>query len=322
MNEKTESRFPELPRIVFLGTPDFAVSSLKVLVREGHYIHTVITQPDRPKGRGRKVLPSPVKQIALDCGIRVLQPENISTPEFYEEIRQTEPDVFIVVAFGLILKKEFLDIPKWGAINIHASLLPGYRGAAPINCAILNNESKTGLTAMRMDDGLDTGPILFQEELPILADETAGSLHNRLAQMSGKFLIKTLNDLSKGLLNDIPQDDAGSSYAPKINRKMSFIKWDQPAQSICLLIRALDPWPGAYTMLGKKEIKLFSAGISDDTMTDGIPGRIVGCSDGALAVETGKGIIRIGELQVSGKKRLPVNDFLRGFSLEAKTILG
>jgi methionyl-tRNA formyltransferase len=228
----------------------------------------------------------------------------------------------VVIAFGQILKKDFLHIPPWGGINIHASLLPKYRGAAPIHWAILNNENRTGLTAMRMEEGLDSGPILLQEEVSILPDETAGQLHDRLAQISGKILLKTLKRLSETGFREIPQDGTKATYASKIDRNMSSVKWDPSAQTISALIRALDPWPGAFTRLGKKDIKLFSSQVSDETHVDGIPGRVRGFSQGALEVETGKGVVQIRELQAPGKKRLPAKDFLRGFSLDRDTLLG
>ncbi len=322
MTAKTKDKFPERPRIIFMGTPDFAVPSLCALVEHGHDVPAVVTQPDRPRGRGRKMLPSPVKRVAMDYGLEILQPEKVSSPEFCEKIRLKSPDLLVVVAFGQILRKDLLEIPRWEALNIHASLLPRYRGAAPIHWAILNNENKTGLTAMRMEEGLDSGPILLQEEVFILSDETSGQLHDRLAQMSGAFLINTLKGLAENGLREIPQDVTKATYASKIDRSMSLIKWEQPAQTISAFIRALDPWPGAYTRLGKKDIKLFSSQVADENRTGGIPGRVIGYSQGALEVETGKGVVRIRELQAPGKKRLAVKDFLRGFPLDGNTLLG
>ncbi len=322
MENLHREKFPFRPRLIFLGTPDFAVPSLKALFEHGHNVLAVVTQPDRPKGRGRKVIPSPVKRVAMDYRLEVMQPEKASAQEFCEEIRGKAPDLLVVVAFGQILKRGLLEIPRWGALNIHASLLPKYRGAAPIHWAIINNETKTGLTAMRMDEGLDSGPILLQKEVPILADETVGQLHDRLACLSGEFLIKTIEGMAEGRLMDTPQDQAEATYATKIDRSMSLVKWDQPAQSLSALIRALDPWPGAFTMLGGKELKLFSPRAMDEKRLDVIPGRVVGNSEGALEVETGKGILQVRELQIPGKKRLAVGDFLRGFPLDKGTVLG
>jgi methionyl-tRNA formyltransferase len=322
MENSHNGNFPDRPEIIFMGTPDFAVPSLKALVQGGHKVISVVTQPDRPRGRGRKIFLSPVKRVAQEYGIKILQPEKASDGQFCDTIRDLEPYLLIVVAFGQILKNNLLTIPHWGALNIHASLLPKYRGAAPIHWAILNNETKTGLTAMRMDEGLDTGPILLQEEVSINEHETAGSLHDRLAGLSGDFIIKTLKSLSENRLKEIHQDPNGATYAPKIDRGMSLIKWDQPADAISGLIRALDPWPGAFTTLKGKEIKLFSSRVTDKEARDEVPGRVAEQSEGVLLVETGKGLIEILELQIPGKKRLPAGDFLRGFVLERGTMLG
>ncbi len=305
-----------------MGTPAFAAPSLKALVEHGHNVECVVTQPDRPKGRGRKFIPSPVKHAANEFGVEVLQPEEASDHEFCQLITDRAPDILIVVAFGQVLKKCLLEIPWWGALNIHASLLPKYRGAAPIHWAILNNETVTGLTAMRMDEGLDTGPILLQEEVSILPDETAGQLHDRLALLSGGFLIKTLEGIVENRLNGRPQDSQMATYAPKINRRMALVKWDQPVPVVSAIIKALDPWPGAFTTLGGKEIKLFSPHVVSEDRPDGVPGRVTGQSSGGIYIETGRGVIEVRELQLSGKKRLPAGDFLRGFPLDDGTILG
>ena len=321
MNRRPEKKLPENPRIVYMGTPDFAVPGLKGLVENGYHVVSVITQPDRKKGRGRKVIPSSVKQVATAYGLEVLQTERVSSPEFCEKIQNRAPDIFVVVAFGQILKRKFLDIPNWGALNIHASLLPKYRGAAPIHCAILNREKKTGLTAMRMDEGLDTGPILLQEEVHIRPDETAGQLHDRLADISMDFLLKAVKGLAKGQLEERPQENSKATYASKIDKTVSRVNWNQSAHTISSLIRALDPRPGAFTKAGDINIKLFSSKVVDEKNTEGVPGRIVGISDGALQVETGKGIVLIRELQAPGKRRLSAEAFIRGFSLQNKMVL-
>ena len=322
MERDPRADFPAHPRIIFMGTPDFAVPSLKALVDHGHHVQVVITQPDRPRGRGRQVIASPVKQAATEYGLEVLQPEKASAPQFCDVIRGKNPDLLIVVAFGQLLRSHLLEIPFWGVLNIHASLLPKYRGAAPIHWAILNNEAITGLTAMRMDEGMDTGPVLLQEEVPILANETAGQLHDRLALLSGDFLIRTLDGLVENRLKERPQDDAEATYTAKIDRQMSLVRWDQPAETLSALIRALDPWPGAFTTYQGKEIKLFSSQVVDREGLEGVPGRVLGHSEGTLVVETGKGIINIRELQVPGKKRLAATDFLRGFPLDKGVKLG
>jgi methionyl-tRNA formyltransferase len=322
MKNSHKGGFPDRPEIIFMGTPDFAVPSLRALVKEGHEVLSVVTQPDRPKGRGRKLSLSPVKRVAQEYGIKILQPEKASDAQFCDTIRSLEPDLLIVVAFGQILKNNLLMIPRWGALNIHASLLPKYRGAAPIHWAILNNETKTGLTAMRMDEGLDTGPVLLQEEVAIIENETAGSLHDRLAGLSGDFVIKTLRGLAENRLKEMHQDPNEATYATKIDRGMSLIKWDRPASAISGLIRALDPWPGAFTTLEGKEIKVFASRVTDKEPRDELPGRVAGQSKNSLLVETGKGLLEIKELQIPGKKRLPACDFLKGFPLEQGTMLG
>jgi methionyl-tRNA formyltransferase len=322
METRRKRNFPARPKIIFMGTPDFAVPSLNALLEHGHNVLAVVTQPDRPKGRGRKVVLSPVKRRATEHHLEILQPEKASAHEFCEVIRDRAPDLLVVVAFGQILRKELLDIPPWGALNIHASLLPKYRGAAPIHWAILNNEAKTGLTAMRMDEGMDTGPILLQEDVLIVADETAGQLYERVARKSGEFLIRTLEGMAQDRLKERAQEQREATYAPKIDRHMSLVKWDRAAHDISALIRALDPWPGAFTKLGGKEIKLFSSRVADEEGPNGIPGMVAGHSEGYLQVETGKGVVLIRELQIPGKKRLSATDFLRGFPLDKGTVLG
>jgi methionyl-tRNA formyltransferase len=321
MDDLPERIFPHRPKIVYMGTPNFSVPALKALVESRHNVVAAVTQPDRPKGRGRKVVPSPVKQASQTLGIEVLQPSSASAPQFVEKMDSLAPDVLIVVAFGQILKRTLLDIPHFGVLNIHASLLPKYRGAAPIQWAILNNEATTGLTAMRMEEGLDSGPILLQESVPILPDETAGRLHDRLALLTGPFLIRTLTALANKRLRERPQEPGAVTYAPKIDRGMSLITWDRPAETVSALVRALDPWPGAVTMLKGRRIKLFSSQVVDVDRV-GLPGRVTGQGAHSLDVETGKGIVRFRELQLPGKKRLPAKQFLKGFSVEKGTVLG
>ena len=322
MEPEYTEKFPARPGIVFMGTPDFSLPCLKALVDRGHEVIAVVTQPDRPKGRGRKVVSSPVKRAAEKYGLRVLQPEKASDEQFCQVIRSKMPDLLVVVAFGQILKKGLLETSRWGAINIHASLLPRYRGAAPIHWAILNDEAKTGLTAMRMDEGLDTGPILLQREVPIGREETAGELHDRLSILAGDLLLETLEGLADNRLREIPQDHARATYAPKIDRRMSLVKWSQPARAVSAHIRALDPWPGAFTMLGGKEIKLFSPKVIDEERSDVMPGRVSGHFHSALQVETSRGVIEVREFQIPGKRRLIASDFLRGFPLNTGTVLG
>jgi methionyl-tRNA formyltransferase len=322
MNALEKKTLPVRPRIIFFGTPAFAVPAMEALLRQGHEIRAVVTQPDRPKGRGRKLTASPVKQQARLAGLEVLQPEKASDPSFHDLLRSFEPDLFVVIAFGQVLKKGLLEVPTWGALNVHASLLPRYRGAAPIHWAVLNNEPMTGLTAMRMDEGLDTGPILYQEEVRIVENETAGELHDRLAEMAGKFVIRSLETLIRGRLDEKPQDHRLASYAPKIDRGMARVDWRLPAMKIAALIRALDPWPGATTTLSGKQIKLFAARVVHGDAVTRNPGRVARKTESTFQVETGKGLVEIGALQVPGKRRLPARDFLKGFPLEEGTLLG
>ena len=337
-----------------MGTPDFAIPTLMALILQGHHLLAVVTQPDRPKGRGKKMIPTPVKRLALEHNFPVLQPEKASDRQFCEQLREMNPDLIIVVAFGQILRKNVLDIPRWGAINIHSSLLPKYRGAAPIQWALLKDEEKTGLTIMRMDEGLDTGAILFQEEVPILKDETAGHLHDRLAQTAGDLIITSLQEMHRGAFEEQPQDDTDATYAPKIDKSMIHIDWNQPAAKISALIRALDPVPGARTTLEGREVKLFSSRVmiegeqtgdptegrgvrarhgqtGDPTEGRGVrakhgqtenPGMVLSNKEKALFVKTAHGAVGIGEIQAPGKKRMPVADFLRGFPMPEKTTLG
>ena len=317
-----KSPLPDRPRLIFMGTPEFAVPTLRALIDHGHEVVCVVTQPDRPKGRGKRLAASPVKALAKEVGIEVLQPEKASEEGFCELIKRREPDLIIVVAFGQILRKRLLAIPKWGVINVHASLLPRYRGAAPIQRAILNNETRTGLTIMRMDEGLDTGPILFQEEVPILENETAGHLHDRLAERAGDLMVRSLEHMARNPITEKVQDDSAATYAAKIEKSLCRINWNESAVRISALIRGLDPKPGAYTVLEGREVKLFSSRVVDSTGKEGVPGRVAGDRGGELVIETGEGRVGIGEIQYPGKKRLPADDFLRGYALPEGTRLG
>jgi methionyl-tRNA formyltransferase len=314
--------FPDRPRLIFMGTPDFAVATLKALISHGRDVLAVVTQPDRPKGRGKKLAAPPVKQLALEHGIEVLQPEKASDDSFCAQIRAREPDLIVVVAFGQILKKKLLDIPRWGVINVHASLLPNLRGAAPIQWAILNDEAKTGLTVMHMDEGMDTGPIISQEEIPVLKDETAGNLHDRLAAMAGDLMAKSLDRMAGSTVKTTPQDHAKATYAPKITKDLSLVDWKEDGAKVSARIRGMDPKPGAYTIWEGQEIKLFASTVIDRNREEGSPGQVLGLREGCLAVGTGRGTVGIRELQYPGRNRLPAKEFLRGFSLPEGVVLG
>ncbi len=322
MIQQNPSLLPARPGIIFMGTPDFAVPSLEALIAHDHHVQAVVTQPDRPRGRSGKPVPPPVKRLAKRFGIEVLQPERASDESFCRVIGTVSPDLLVVIAFGQVLTEQLLNIPSWGGLNVHASLLPKYRGAAPIQRAVMNGERMTGLTAMRMDQGLDTGPLLCQEKTPIGAHETAGELHDRLADMAATFLIKTLGHLSEDGIYETPQDDTLATYAEKIDRNTGRILWDRPADQISALIRGLDPWPGAYTTINGKTLKLFSSRVVSAGDTDTVPGRVRGHSREGLLLETGDGVILAEALQLAGKKRLGASDFLRGFPVQPGTLLG
>jgi methionyl-tRNA formyltransferase len=307
-------------KLVFMGTPEFAVPTLRALLDHGYSVAAVVTQPDRPQGRGRKVAHQPVKRLALERKIPVFQPEKASSPDFCDQIRAISPDLVVVVAFGQILRKRLLDIPAHGVVNIHASLLPKLRGAAPIQWAILNGESLTGLTVMRMDEGMDTGPILLQEEVAILKDETAGHLHDRLSGMAGNLIVEALRAISEGGVDEKPQNNAEATYAPKLDKDMGPVDWSQPAEKISAFIRALDPKPGAYTVWKGQKIILFSSTVIDTGQKSAVPGIVKGERGGCLVIETGHGSVGIRELQLAGRKRLSAPDFLRGFKIPEGTV--
>jgi len=322
MAEIAAEPFPGRPSVIFMGTPDFAVPTLKALISHGHHVLAVVTQPDRPKGRGKKLTAPPVKELAMKHGIEVLQPEKASNDLFCAEIKAKEPDLVVVVAFGQILKKKLLDIPRWGVINVHASLLPHLRGAAPIQWTILKDETITGLTVMKMDEGMDTGPILFQEQSPVVKDETAGHLHDRLAVMAGDLMTKSLERMAGKIVKATPQDHTKATYAPKISKDLSIVDWKEEAAKVSARIRGMDPKPGAYTLCEGQEIKLFASTVIDRNRDEGSPGQVLGLKEECLVIGTGRGTVGIRELQYPGKNRLPAKDFLRGFSLPVGAVLG
>lgn len=312
-----------------MGTPDFAVPALEALVKAGHEAAAVVTQPDKPKGRGKTVLMTPVKEKALEYGIPVYQPKRVRDPEFIEVLRALAPEVIVVVAFGQILPKEILTLPPYGCVNIHASLLPKYRGAAPIQWAVIDGEAVSGVTTMQMDEGLDTGDILEQEEIPLDPEETGGSLFEKLSLLGGKLIVSTLSGLEAGTLTPRPQGESSTSYAKMLDKSMGEVDWTMEAAAIERLIRGLNPWPSAYTHYNGKTLKLWAAKVASSEAakavsgeaSQGIPGRILVSKD-ALLVETGAGFLSITELQLEGKKRMETAAFLRGFSMETGTVLG
>lgn len=305
--------------VIFMGTPDFAVPCLNALDECNCRIELVVTQPDRPRGRGRRIEPPPVKKAAAQKGVDVVQPEAVNTDEFYTLIRQREPDLFVVVAFGHILPKKLLEMPTFGAINLHASLLPQYRGPAPIQWAIINGETETGVTSMLMDKGLDTGEMLFSEKIPILPDDTAGTLHDKLSVLSGEVLVKTINALESGSIRPMPQNHAEATYAPMLKKSDGRIDWTKPAAEIERFIRGMTPWPGAYTFMGGKRMRLFKSRVAG--MTENRPaGSVIRSFDDELRVACGKDALCILEIQPDSGKRMDIAQFLKGQQIPPGTV--
>ncbi|MEQ5816300.1 methionyl-tRNA formyltransferase [Marinobacter sp. NFXS11] len=298
-------------RLVFAGTPDFAATALRALIAAGHTIVGVYSQPDRPAGRGRKLQPSPVKQVALDHGIPVFQPETLKTPNAQTQLADLNPDVMIVAAYGLILPKTVLDIPTHGCLNIHASLLPRWRGAAPIQRAIAAGDAETGITIMQMDEGLDTGAMLLKSLTTIEDTDTGGSLHDRLADLGGKAIIKALELLQKGELTGEPQNDELACYASKLSKTEGHIDWSADATAIERLVRAFNPWPGSYTDLGDQRIRIHEAQALVST-SDGLPGTVVQRDRDGIDIACGNGTLRITRLQLPGSRAQSVNDLING----------
>ena len=304
-----------------MGTPEFAVPTLKKLVESPHRILAVVTQPDRPSGRGRELQPPPVKRFAEEVGIDVLQPEKASGPENLEALRRLEPDLIIVVAFGQILREELLAIPKHFCMNLHSSILPKYRGAAPINWAIINGEKETGVTTMRIDKELDSGDILLIEKTPIRDTDDASTLHDTLAEMGASLVLKTIAKLEENSLAFIPQDDSQSTYASKLKKQDGLIVWEQEAETIHNRIRGLEPWPGAYTFYKSARLRVCKAEKAPGAERDQ-PGCVARVSDYGIEVGTCKGRLIITELQPEGKKRMAAKSFLRGHVIQAGDRLG
>jgi len=306
-------------RTVFMGTPEFALATFQGLIDEGLNIVGVYTQPDRPKGRGKKLAASPVKELALQHNIPVFQPNRLRNEAAVAELAELQPDLIVVVAYGQILPQAVLDMPKYGCINVHASLLPRHRGAAPINQAIICGDKTAGVTTMMMDIGLDTGAMLVKREVAISANETAGQLHDRLALLGSEAMAETLARLCAGTLRPMPQDDSLSTYAPMMKKEDGCIDWSQDSLSIHNLVRGLDPWPAAYTLLDGETLKIADTHVCAGS---GPAGTILKADSNGVVVACGQGALNIGELQLPGKKRLPAADFVRGRALTVGTKLG
>jgi methionyl-tRNA formyltransferase len=295
-------------RIVFIGAGEIGVPTLRALVNSEHQVVGVVTQPDKPAGRAQMVEPTPVKKAVTATNIPVLQPPRIKDPQAVEEIRALTPDVIVVIAYGQILPRGVLEIPKIASLNLHASLLPRWRGAAPIQTAIAAGDPETGITVMYMDEGLDTGDILLQRTTEIRPDDTGRSLHERLAQIAPDALLESLRLLATGTAPRIPQDNAQATYAPKLKREDGKIDWSKTAEVIARKIRAFNPWPGAFTQIGGQNLKILSASVVD---LGGEPGEVLR-SQGQLVIAAGKGALSLGDVQLEGKRRMTAAEFLRG----------
>ena len=311
-------------RVVFMGTPDFSVGTLRELVKAGHEVVGVVSQPDKPKGRGKSLMPTPVKEAALELGLPVYQPKKVRDPEFLEVLRELAPEVIVVVAFGQIIPQSILELPPYGCINVHASLLPKYRGAAPIQWAVIDGEPESGVTIMKMDTGLDTGDMITKVVVPIEKDETGGSLFDKLSEAGAKLLVDTLPSLADGTaVYEKQPEESPTPYAAMIQKQLGNIDWKRSAVEIERLIRGLNPWPSAFTKLNGKTLKIWSAQVLNESEKDAaaVPGTILSADAQGLCVKTGQGVLNITELQLEGKKRMDTPAFLRGYAVKPQSVL-
>ncbi|MBQ6588231.1 MAG: methionyl-tRNA formyltransferase [Butyrivibrio sp.] len=329
-------------KIIFMGTPDFARAALEKIIEAGHEVVLVVTQPDKPKGRSGELQISDVKECALEHNIPVFQPVRIKLPENVAELRKYDADIYVVAAFGQILSQEILDIPRFGCVNIHASLLPEYRGAAPIQQSIIDGKKETGVTIMQMAAGMDTGDILTQRTIPIADDETGGGLFDKLSALGAELIVETLPKIERGEITPIPQDEDKATKCGKLSKDMGRINWGDNAEDIRNLVRGLNPWPSAYTSLNKKSFKIWRAkalmelefrqmakelndgfdSLRAEAITNGNAGAVVAVLKDSFVVLTGDGYLQIFEVQLEGKKRMPVKDFLMGYKLLVGAKLG
>ena len=306
-------------RIVFLGTPSFAIPILQGLLKGPDEVVGVVTQPDREKGRGKKVVISPIKELALRHGLIPLQPEKAKGEAFQEALKAFRPDLMVVVAYGQILSRPVLAIPKYGAVNVHASLLPKYRGAAPIAWAILNGERVTGVTTMVMDEGMDTGDILLQAETLIGNEETGETLHDRLASLGAQLLSETLEKMKAGTVRPIPQDRSKATYAPPLKKEDGYIDWKKEAEEIDRQVRAFNPWPSAFTKLDDRLLKVYKGEVRERAPS-GKAGAVVWVGSDFIEVETGKGSYLLKEVQLEGRRRIAIREFLSGRPIPVGTV--
>ena len=304
-------------KIVYMGTPDFAVPPLAALVKNGYEVTAVVTQPDKPKGRGKTLLPTPVKEEAMKHEIPVYQPLKVRDSEFVETLKELAPDMIIVAAFGQIIPKEILEMTPYGCINVHASLLPKYRGAAPIQWSIINGEEVTGVTTMQMNEGLDTGDMIQKVEVPITEDETGESLHDKLAEAGAKLCVETLKAIEDHTATFEKQGESPTEYARMLDKKLGNIDWNTSAVQIERLVRGLNSWPSAYTHWDKKVVKIWRAKAEADGTVKAEPGTVLSVEKDSFTVQTGDGVLRVLELQIPGKKRMDTGAFLRGYTIES-----
>lgn len=307
-------------KVIFMGTPDFSVGTLEALVDAGHDVVLAVTQPDKPKDRGGRLKYTPVKEAAMAHDIPVYQPKKIRDPQCIEELKRYEADIMVVIAFGQILPKEILEMTPYGCVNVHASLLPKYRGAAPIQWAVINGEKVSGVTTMQMDEGLDTGDMLLKTEVVLDEKETGGSLHDKLAQAGADLCVETLKALEEKRATRERQGESPTEYARMLDKHMGNINWSESAQTIERLIRGLNPWPSAYTDWNGKVMKLWAADVLDEA-TEKEPGTIVRVEKDGFCVQTGEGLLKVTELQIPGKKKMDAAAFLRGCRIEEGEIL-
>ena len=308
-------------KIIYMGTPDFAVAPLEAIIKAGHEVAAVVTQPDKQKGRGKEVQMTPVKACALSHNIPVLQPVKIKAPEAVSTLSRYPADIFVVAAFGQFLSEEILTMPRFGCVNIHASLLPAYRGAAPIQWAVINGEERTGVTVQQMAKGMDTGDILLKKEVTIATDETGESLHDKLMEAGAELIVEVLPLIERGELTPERQDEALVSYAPKLTKDMGRLNFNSDAVSLERLIRGLNSWPSAYTIYKGKTLKIWEAEVLTDNQGKA-PGEIIGVADKYFDVAVKEGALRVKSLQLEGKKRMAVKDFLLGYEMSPGMKLG
>ena len=303
-------------KIVYMGTPDFAVAPLEALLAAGHTVTAVVTQPDKPKGRGKALQPTPVKEEAMRYGIPVYQPKKVREEEFQVVLRELNPDLIVVVAFGQLIPKSILELPRYGCVNVHASLLPKYRGAAPIQWAVINGEKESGVTIMKMDEGLDTGDMIAKTVVPLAADETGGSLFDKLSQVGAQLLLDTIPALEEGtVVCEKQPEESPTPYAAMLNKKMGLIDWSQDASVIECLVRGLNPWPSAYTYLKGKTLKIWQAKVVEKQHEEE-PGTIIEVDKKHLVVACKTNALLIERLQLEGKKQMETEAFLRGYAIE------